>query len=382
MNEPPGEREVRVTTLELFFDLVFVFTITQLTALLAHDPTGEGLLQVVLMLCPIWWMYAGYSWLTNAVPPSSARIRIALLGGMACWLVISLAIPGAFSGDGEVFGAAYVAVILIHATVFTRTEVRSAALAILTVARFNLAGAALILAGVIVAKEPWEYLLWGAGIAALWATPRLGQGFRIKPAHFVERHGLVVIVALGESVVAVGIGASGQPLTAEMLAVAVLGLALTACLWWSHFADEEEAPVRALGGTPHEDRVRVAINSFYFAHLLILLGVIAIAAALEEAIAHAFDPLEFARALSLAGGTAIFFAGDFLSRRALSLPSSPWRLAAAALALATIPLGTEASAMAQLATLVALMVLCLAAQHRTSAPELAAPRGRVSSSQA
>jgi low temperature requirement protein LtrA len=376
VNEPQGEREVRVTTLELFFDLVFVFTITQLTAVLAHDPTGEGLLQVVLMLCPIWWMYGGYCWLTNAVTPRATSLRLALLGGMACWLVISMAIPGAFTGDGEVFAAAFFLVVLIHTAMYTRTEVRSAAIAILRVARLNLAAAGLILAGAIVAEAPWEYLLWGAAVAVLWATPRLG-GFQVRAAHFVERHGLVVIVALGESVVAVGIGASGQALTAELLAVAVLGLALTACLWWSHFADDEEGPVRALATTPQTDLVRVALNSFYYSQLLILLGIIAIAAALEEAIGHAFDPLEFGRALSLAGGTAVFFIGDFLFRRALSLPSSPWRLAAAALALATIPLGTEDSAMAQLATLVALMVLCLAGQHRTSAP---AVRGRRASS--
>ena len=133
------EREVGVTTLELFFDLVFVFTITQLTALLAHHPTGEGLLQVTLMLGFIWWMYAGYSWLTNAVTPDRTAYRLALLAGMACWLVISLTIPGAFSGDGEVaFAAAYIVVVIIHAGLFTRARVRSAATAILRVARFNL----------------------------------------------------------------------------------------------------------------------------------------------------------------------------------------------------------------------------------------------------
>jgi low temperature requirement protein LtrA len=356
------EREVGVTTLELFFDLVFVFTITQLTALLDHHPTGEGLLQVSLMLALIWWMYAGYSWLTNAVTPDRPVYRLALLAGMACWLVISLTIPGAFSGDGEVFAAAYIVAVIIHAALFTRARVRSAAMAILRVARFNLMAGLLILAGGLVGEPPWEYVLWGLGVAAIWATPRLGGEFQIRAAHFVERHGLVVIVALGESVVAVGIGASAQPITIELLLVAVLGLAVSACLWWSHFAGDPDAPVEAMAATPHERQVTVALNAFYYSHLLILLGIIAIAAALEQAIAHPYDPLSFARALSLAGGASLFFLGELGFNRSLRLPLSRWGIAAAILPLATIPLGTEVSALAQLAALVVVLTGCLAAE--------------------
>src|SRR5262245_39599724 len=98
-----GEGELRVSSIELFFDLVFVFTITQLTAVLAHRPNGESLAQIVLMLAAIWWMYAGFAWLTNAVPPTRTALRLPLMAGMAAFFVISLTIPTAFDGDGVVF---------------------------------------------------------------------------------------------------------------------------------------------------------------------------------------------------------------------------------------------------------------------------------------
>ncbi len=370
MGAPEGDRgEPGVSTLELFFDLVFVFTITELTTVLAHRPTGEGLLQVALMLSLIWWMYAGYSWLTNAVTPDRAEVRFALLGGMACWLVISLTIPGAFSGDGEVFAAAYIVVVLIHAALFAQAG-GSVVTGVLRLARFNLTAGILVLIASIIDDEPVTYILWGLAVAVVWSTPRMGGSFRIRPGHFVERHGLVVIIALGESVVAVGIGASSQPITVEMLAVAVLGLALSACLWWTYFGEDTDAPAGALEAVPHERRVTVALNSYYYAHLLILIGIVALAAALERAIGHAYDPLSFARALSLGAGVAAFFCGDYLFRASLTLPHSSWRVAAAALALASIPLGTEVSALAQLAALVAALFGCLLAEG--SAPESAA----------
>src|SRR3954453_23714985 len=119
--------ELRVSTLELFFDLVFVFTITQLTAVLAGRPTGIGLLHVSLMLVVIWWMYGGYAWLTNVVSPDRFAYQLLVLGGMAAFLVLSLAVPTAFSGGGVAFGLAYLVVILIHAGLFIRSQVGASA---------------------------------------------------------------------------------------------------------------------------------------------------------------------------------------------------------------------------------------------------------------
>jgi low temperature requirement protein LtrA len=374
------EQEVRVTPLELFFDLVFVFTITQLTAVLAGEPTGEGLGQVVLMLVLIWWMYGAFLWLTNAVPPTRAAVRLLLLSGMAAFFAISLTIPTAFDGDGLIFAAAYLAVICIHMGLYMRSATWSVS-GVWSFARLNLIDALLVLVGAILGG-PWQYVLWGLAVAIMAVTPALvtERGGWVRAPHFVERHGLVIIVALGESVVAVGIGASHLEVTAELLAVAALGLVLAAELWWTYFGGDEEEAERALRATQPTTRAFLAVNgAFYWAHLLLLLGIIAVAAALEYAIAHAFDPLEFARALTLGGGAAAFFAGDILFRRFLGLPFRPWRAAAALIAVATIPLGTEASAFVQLAVLAGALGLCSALEGEPSGdapPASPAPGGQ------
>ncbi len=356
-----GEDEVRVSTLELFFDLVFVFTITQLTAVLVHHPDGEALGQIVLMLAAIWWMYAAFAWLTNAVPPTRTALRLPLLAGMAAFFVISLTIPTAFDGDGVVFACGYLAVIAIHTVLYTQSASWTVA-GVWSFARMNLVAGALILAGTIIGGT-LEYVLWVLAVPIFAITPALvpeSAGW-IRPSHFVERHGLVVMVALGESVVAVGIGASGLDVTGRMLTVGVLGLALSSELWWTYFGgDDQEAEGVLRRMTPTRREFFAANAAYYWAHLLLLLGIVCIAAALERAIGHAFDELDFARALALGGGTAVYLAGHAAFRRILGLSFRPWRAVAALLALATIPLGTESSAIAQLAALVGIYGFCLA----------------------
>jgi low temperature requirement protein LtrA len=362
---PPeeAERTDRVSTLELFFDLVFVFTITQLTAVLSGDPTLRGLLRVVLMLGVIFWMYGGYAWLTNAVAPDRAARRLVLLAGMAGFLVLALTIPEAFAGGDLAFGLAYLAVVSIHAGLYSRTSVTHTVRALVRLAPFNLASALLVLAAVV-AGGTAGYLLWAAAFAMEWVTPLVTGigGFRIAPAHFVERHGLVVIVALGESVVAVGIGASGQPVDLALVSVAVLGLLVAACLWWAYFGGDDDRAERALAAVPDERRAAVAVRAFGYWHLPILLGIIVLAAGLKHAIGHAFEPLDAAHALLLAGGVAVFLAGDVGFRRTLRIGPGRLRAIAAALALATVPLGLAASAVLQLCLLGIVLVGSLAAE--------------------
>jgi low temperature requirement protein LtrA len=367
------EQVVRVTPLELFFDLVFVFTITQLTAVVAREPTGESLGQVGLMLILIWWMYGAFLWLTNAVPPDRTPRRLLLLAGMASFFAISLSIPSAFDGDGVIFAGAYLAVVCIHTGLYTQSA-RWSVESVWSFARFNLIGAGLVLSGAIAGGE-WQYILWAPTVVLMALTPltiteRSGW---IHSSHFVERHGLVVIVALGESIVAVGIGASQLKVTAELLLVAALGLVLAAELWWTYFGGDEEQIERALSATRPERRAFVTVNAaFYWAHLLLLLGIVAVAAALEHAIAHPFDSLAFARALTLGGGAALFFCGDLLFRFFLGLPFRAWRAVAAVVAVATIPLGTETSAMVQLGVLAGAVGLCAAIEGE---PEQSAAAG-------
>jgi low temperature requirement protein LtrA len=370
------EQVERVTTLELFFDLVFVFTITQLTSVLVLHPSWRGLAQVALMLGVIWWMYDGYAWLTNSVRPDRTDRRLALFGGMAAFLVLALSIPHAFTGSGLTFGLAYVAIVLVHTGLFARSTSATVTQAIVGLAPFNLVSAAMLLAGGI-AGGTAQYVLWTIAFAFEWITPRLSEvsDFEIAAAHFVERHGLVVIVAIGESVVAIGIGAAGLPVNAALVAVAVIGLMLSACLWWVYFAGEETRAERALAGAPPRRRPRMAVDAFGYWHVPILLGIIGIAFALKKATGHAFHELDLAPALGLGGGVAVFLVGDVGFRRTLGLGSGRLRAAAAVLALATIPIGTALDAFAQIAVLVALLAGALLLESQASS-SLYRPRVR------
>src|SRR5690348_10537104 len=230
---PASASGENVTPLELFFDLVFVFTITQLTSLLAKDPTLAGLVQMVLIFGNVWWMYGGYAWLTNVVPPRELGVRLLLLLGMGGFLVVALAIPTAFAGGGLAFGLGYLVVTLVHTGVFLRTTQQSAVKAVLALGPFNLTTAGLlVVAGLVVGPARW--LLFGAGFVLHWFTPVFARpgGFPVRSAHFVERHGLILLIAIGESVVAVGIGLGAIALPAGRIATALLGLALAAGLWW------------------------------------------------------------------------------------------------------------------------------------------------------
>ena len=372
MTSPPPEDDVSVSTLELFFDLVFVFTITQLTAVLAHEMTVTGALQVVLMLGVIWWMYAGYVWLTNAIRTDRAVRRALLLGGMGAYLVLALAIPHAFHDGGPAFGIAYLIVVLVHMTLFARTTNADTFKAVLGLAPYNLVTAGLVLVGGI-AGGTAQYVLWSAAFVLEWITPRLMRGgFTISPGHFVERHGLVVLIAIGESIIAVGVGAGAAPLDLELAAIAVLGLACSACLWWVYFGTGDDTRAEhALAATPPDRRASVAVAAFGYWHLPILLGIIALAAAEKKVVAHPLDPLETEQAVTLGLAITLFMLGDVLFRRALGIGRGARRIVAAGLAVATIPLGL-AVAWLQLAALVAVIAGALASEARRT-PTLSVP---------
>jgi low temperature requirement protein LtrA len=354
------ERTGRVSSLELFFDLVFVFTLTQLTGLLAAEPTGAGLLKVVLILSVTWWIYDGYAWLTNALALDALSHRLFLLGGMAGFLVMALAIPTAFEGSGTAFGLGYLAVILLHSALYVRETSVEEARAIRGIVPYNLAAASLLLVGGIVGDEV-QWALFVVSAILLWSVPALVslEGFQIAASHFVERHSLVVIVALGESIVVLGVGAAGAEVGVELAFIALLGLALSAALWWTYFGDEE-AIERSMLAAPIEARPRLAIV-FGYMHIFLLLGIVLVATGLKKAIPDPLESLAAATAAALAAGTALFVAADFVLLRVLRAGRTPARAPAAVAALATIPVGYFASAAAQVAALVAILTLALAA---------------------
>jgi low temperature requirement protein LtrA len=339
--QPTTESAVRVSTLELFFDLVFVFTITQLTALLAKDISLTSVAQVVLMLSVIWWMYDGYAWLTNAVAlPAIRQRRFLYLIGMGGFLGIALAIPTAFGAAGWVFGLSYFVVNAVHTGLFLHGGGAGIWAVMRHLGPLNLISATLVLVGGITTGG-WRWALWTVALAVIIASPYLNplSEFSISPAHFVERHGLVVIIAIGESIVAIGVGAAGLPVDVALLVVAMLGLTLSYMLWWVYFEGGDAGAEHALAAIEPHRRARVAVHAYGFAHVPILLGIVAFAAGLKKAIGHVVGHLEFDQAIVLAAGVTVYILGDTVFRRLLRIGVSRFRIAGGVVALAAAPLG-------------------------------------------
>ncbi|HKD97049.1 MAG TPA: low temperature requirement protein A [Micromonosporaceae bacterium] len=357
------ETSVRVSTVELFFDLVFVFTITQLTAVLAARTTLVGFGQVLLILGVTWWMYGGYAWLTNAVAPVDTVRRGLLVTGMAGFLVMAISVPDAFASDGWAFGVGYFVVNAVHTGLFRISGGPGAARAIRGIGSMNIISASLVLGGGF-APVAWRYGLWSAALAWQIASPYMVSigGFGINAAHFVERHGLVIIVAIGESVVAIGAGAAGEHIDAGLISVAVAGLIIAYFLYWTYFGGDEERAEHALAGIADPlRRARAALQAYGYAHYPMLVGVVAVAAGVKKAIGHATGHVSLAQALALGGGVALFLAGDLWLRATLRLGRPWYRLAVLFGALASVPLGVL-SAAAQLATLMVVLVMPLSVE--------------------
>ena len=351
-----------VTALELFFDLVFVFTITQLTSLLARGPTPAGFLQVALIFGNVWWMYGGYAWLTNAVPPRELGVRLLLLIGMGGFLVVAIAIPTAFAAGGLAFGLGYLVVTLVHTGVFLRTSQQSVLKAMIGLGPFNLVTAGLLVAAGV-ASGPARWLLFGAGFVLHWLTPvftRTG-GFRIRSAHFVERHGLILLIAIGESVVAVGIGLGTIALPAGRIATALLGLALAAGLWWLYFNGEEQRAEQAMDRAPYERRAWLALNGFGYVFLPVLGGIVLVAAGMKLAVVRYDEPAALATAVFLAGGVAAYAIGLALFRWVLGSGPLLLRALIGILAVPTVWLGVAINPVVQISALVVILIAGIAA---------------------
>jgi low temperature requirement protein LtrA len=340
------EPRTQVSLLELFFDLVFVFTITQLTALLANDVTWRGVAQVAVVLALLMWMYDGYAWLTNAVAPNSPARRSLMVIGMAGFLVISLAIPSAFAASGWVFGVGYFVVNAVHTGLFTVSGGAGVVRAFRRLGPLNLISATLILVGGFT-PVGWRWGLWLAALVVDIAAPYLNPigEFRLSPGHFVERHGLLIIIALGESVVAIGLGAAGLELAPLLLATAVLGLVVAYLMWWVYFGGSLDTAERALATIDPRRRGLAAVHAFGWAHLPMFLGIVAVAAGTKKAVGHANGHLRVPDAALLGVGLAAFLAGDVVFRLVLRIPPVRYRAIFAGIVLVVIPAATVSGAL-------------------------------------
>jgi len=352
------ETEQKVTPLELFFDLVFVFAITQVTALMAEEPTWAGLAKGMLVLSALWWAWASYSWLTNTVNAEEGATRAVMIAAMAATLVASLAVPGAFGSEALVFALAYAVVRLLHIVIY----ILAAPTADVRAAIERMAPGFVVFCGLLIAASFFDGWVQGAiwcfalivHVTGLWFTGV--RGWSVSPSHFAERHGLILIIALGESIVSIGVGAAGLEVDAGVIAAASLGVLATSALWWAYFDVVAPVAERLLRRAQGEARARLARDSYTFLHLPMVAGIVLLALGIKKAIAHTHDDLEIVPAVALCGGAGLYLLALVAFRLRGLRTWNKQRAVAGAVCIALIPVAHAVSALLALALITA--VLC------------------------
>jgi low temperature requirement protein LtrA len=357
----------RVTPLELFFDLVFVLAITQCTALMSHHPTWSGLVQGLLVLGMLWWAWTGYAWLTSVLDPEEGAVRLVMFGAMAALLLVSLCVPEAFGDLALAFALIYGVVRAAHIALFMLASPEDDGL------RHSVLGLA-VSSAVAVTLLALASLFDGLAQGALWTLALFldmggpyffgSEGWKLIPGHFAERHGLIVIIALGESIVAIGIGAA-HALSLGIGAAAVLGVALTAAMWWIYFDVVAIVSARRLadaevGRTQNE----MARDSYSYMHLVMVAGIVLVALGLKTTIGHFGDHLHAVPAFALLGGLALYLLGHVAFRYRHVHTVNRHRLLLAIVLLLLVPVATAVPALVALAVVNLLIWAMIAYETR------------------
>jgi low temperature requirement protein LtrA len=349
----------RVTPLELFFDLVFVLAITQCTALMAADPTWDGLAKGVVVLAVLWWSWTGYAWLTSVVDPEEGSVRISMFAAMAALLVVALCVPGAFGESAFLFACAYGVVRAAHIALFLLASRDDPALHESVV---GLGGSSALGVGLLITASFTD----GVAQGTLWAVALLldmggpyvfgAEGWKLVPGHFAERHGLILIIALGESIVAIGVGADAH-VDAGVVAAATLGIGVAAALWWLYFDVVSLLAQRDLSSMPPgRARNELARDAYSYLHFPMVAGVVLLALGLKKTIAEVGEPLELVPAAAMLGGTALYLLAHVAVRLRHVHTVNNHRLGCAILLVALLPVAVELPALATLAVVFAALV--------------------------
>ncbi len=357
----------QVTPLELFFDLVFVLAITQCTQLMSDDPTWSGLGKGVLVLAVLWWAWVGYSWLTSVVDPEEDAVRLVMFAAMAGLLLCALCVPQAFGDLGLTFALAYGVVRFAQIGLFTIASRDDASL------RRSVTGLAISTAlGVgllIVASflDGWaQAALWAVALALDMGGPYLfgAEGWKLMPSHFAERHGLIIIIALGESIVAIGVGVTGG-LSFDQGTAAVVGIALAAALWWLYFDVVALVAARRLERAEvGREQNEMARDSYSFLHFPMVAGIVLVALGLKKTIAHVDDPLDVVPAFALLGGMAAYLLGHVAFRYRHIHTINVERAGLAIAFVASLPLAVEIPALATIAYVTVITWLLIVRETR------------------
>ncbi len=354
-----AREDEEVTPLELFFDLVFVLALTQCTTLISREPTWEGLLKGLLVLGMLWWSWVGYAWLTSVLDPQEGSVRLVMFAAMAAFLIASLCIPGAFGAEALGFACAYGVVRAAHIVLFLLASRDDAALRRSVnglAASTAIAVALLFLAAA--ASGGLRVGLWGLALVLDAGGPYLfgAEGWKLVPAHFVDRHGAIVIIALGESIVAIGVGARTK-LGAGVIAAAVLGVLVAAMLWWVYFDIAALVAGRRLARAAEgRERNEIARDAYSYLHFPMVAGVGLIAVGLRQTLGHVDDSLSLIPAIGLLGGSAMYLIAHVAFRWRNMKTLSVRRLVCAVVLVALLPLATSLPALATLALLAAVLV--------------------------
>ena len=379
--EATGERAA-VTPLELFFDLVFVFAITQITDLMAEDPTVVHVLRGVLVLGVLWWIWVGYAWLGNVARADEGVIRVAMFVAMGGVFVAAITVPEAFDdGPGGLFGPAvfafcYLAVRLVHLFMFwivSREDRELRGQVLRFVPSMAIATVLLLIASQTtgtVQTVLWLAALFGDYLGTYFA----GSRWRLASAgHFAERHGLIVLVALGESIVATGIGIAKVPVSLPIVAAVLLGLTVSGALWWAYFDVTALLTERALAQATGQRQIRLARDGYSFLHFPMIVGIVLMSLGLKKAIGYVAgvdehtlaDPLYGVPLAGLYGGAALYLLAHVWFKHHLTGHLSIVRIGVAVLLLVLIPVMALVPALVSLAVLAVVVTALVAYEtHR------------------
>jgi low temperature requirement protein LtrA len=335
--ETAAEEERKTSYLELFFDLVFVFAFTQVTALILEDTSPRGFARAALVLAMVWWAWSAYAWMTNAIDVENAVTRLIVFAAMVAGFFMALAVPDAFQDEAAWFAVAYFVVRILNSALYA-WGVREDPVVLRAVARLSpwfLIAAFVALAGGFVDADYRAWVWLASLVVDVVGTLTVANlEWHVSPSHFAERFALIVIIALGESIVAIGIGTSELTRDTTYAASVIVAFAGVAALWWAYFDFTAIAAERSLRRASAVARGPLARDVFTYFHYPVVLGIILYAVAAKKTLEHPLDPLSEAGRWALGLGIALFFAGFALMRFRVIRRVAWERLGAAALALA------------------------------------------------
>ena len=348
VREATEEEEERKTSyLELFFDLVFVFAFTQVTSLILEDTSAAGFARAALVLAMVWWAWSAYTWMTNAIDIENTVTRLLIFAAMAAAFFMALAVPDAYQDEGAWFAVAYFVVRILQTALYAWgvRDQPGQLRAILRLAPWFLSAAVVALVGGFVDPD-YRAWVWLASLAIDVVGPLTvaSAEWRVVPSHFAERFALIVIIALGESIVAIGVGTGEVQRDASFVVSVTVAFAGVLALWWAYFDFTAVAAERALARATPERRGPLARDVFTYFHYPIVLGIILYAVASKKTLQHPHDPLSEAGRWALGLGIALFLLGFALMRYRVIRRIAWERIgaAAAALVLSLLLDGTDA----------------------------------------